>query len=29
LYVVKLQIKRYFNFIVKVINSVLKKFIND
>lgn len=29
LYMVKLQIKRYFNFIFKVINSGLKKFIND
>ena len=29
LYLVKLQIKRYFNFIIKVINSVLKKVIND
>jgi len=29
MYVVKLQIKRYFNFIIMVINLVLKKVIND
>lgn len=29
LYLVRFQIKRYFNFIIKVINSVLKKVIND
>ena len=28
LYMINFQIKRYFNFIIKVINSVLKKFIN-